>query len=169
MNMNAMGDDHVSFSASHLAASPCNKYLLVSTEGSRIIMFRIKGTAAQSLQCCLRSSSRRAYACSLSADWTQARNFYGLSVEEKFHQPCAAWHRSGFYVFAAAAAGTVSVFHVGTTKVCLPTRSAASNFLPSFVPITSYKFPRNTYPWVAKLLHCHFMCAFRWRHSSKLT
>ncbi|KAL3139799.1 hypothetical protein ABBQ38_004100 [Trebouxia sp. C0009 RCD-2024] len=92
VNMNAMGDDHVSFSASHLAASPCKKYLLVSTEGSRIIMFRIQ-------------------------DWTQARNFYGLNVEEKFHQPCAAWHHSGFYVFAAAAAGTVSVFHVGTTKV----------------------------------------------------
>lgn len=46
MNMNAMGDDHVSFSASHLAASPCKKYLLVSTEGSRIIMFRVQGIHA---------------------------------------------------------------------------------------------------------------------------
>ena len=45
--MNALGDDHVSFSASHLAASPCKKYLLVSTEGSRIIMFRVQGTSAQ--------------------------------------------------------------------------------------------------------------------------
>ena len=44
VNMNAMGDDHVSFSASHLTASPCKKYLLVSTEGSRIIMFRVQGT-----------------------------------------------------------------------------------------------------------------------------
>ena len=51
------------------------------------------------------------------ADWTQIRNFYGLQVEEKFHQPCAAWHSSGFYVFAAAAAGMVAVFHVGTSKV----------------------------------------------------
>lgn len=55
----------------------------------------------------------------MDADWTQARNFYGLNVEEKFHQPCAAWHCSGFYIFAAAAAGTVTVFHVGTTKVRL--------------------------------------------------
>ena len=46
VNMNAMGDDHVSFSASHLAASPCKKYLLVSTEGSRIIMFRVQGMSA---------------------------------------------------------------------------------------------------------------------------
>jgi len=44
VNMNAMGDDHVSFSASHLAVSPCKRYLLVSTDGSRIIMFRVKGT-----------------------------------------------------------------------------------------------------------------------------
>ncbi len=44
VNMNAMGDDHVSFSASHLAMSPCQRYLLVSTDGSRIIMFRVKGT-----------------------------------------------------------------------------------------------------------------------------
>lgn len=92
VNMNAMGDDHVSFSASHLAVSPCRRFLLVSTDGSRIIMFRVK-------------------------DWTQTRNFYGLSVEDKFHQPCTAWHKSGFYIFAAAAAGTVCVFHVGTTKV----------------------------------------------------
>ncbi len=55
-----------------------------------------------------------------SADWTQTRNFYGLSVEEKFHQPCTAWHKSSFYIFAAAAAGTVYVFHVGTTKVRRP-------------------------------------------------
>lgn len=56
----------------------------------------------------------------LSADWTQTRNFYGLSVEEKFHQPCASWHKSSFYIFAAAAAGHVYVFHVGTTKVWGP-------------------------------------------------
>lgn len=43
MNMNALGDDHVSFTASHLAASPDGAYLLVSTDGPRIIMFRIQG------------------------------------------------------------------------------------------------------------------------------
>ena len=57
VNMNAMGDDHVSFSASHLAASPCNKYLLVSTEGSRVIMFRVQGTVAHA-QCILHLSGR---------------------------------------------------------------------------------------------------------------
>ena len=43
--MNALGDDHVSFSATALALSPCGHYLLVSTEGPRIIMFRVKGVS----------------------------------------------------------------------------------------------------------------------------
>ncbi len=51
-----------------------------------------------------------------SADFTQARNFFGLQIEDKFHQPCAVWHRSGHYIIAAAA-GQAFVFHVGTTKV----------------------------------------------------
>ena len=36
-------DDHVSFYGSHLALSPCGKLLLVSTEGARLIIFRVKG------------------------------------------------------------------------------------------------------------------------------
>ena len=43
VNMNAQGDYHVSFTASHLALSPCGKYILVSTDGARIIMFKIAG------------------------------------------------------------------------------------------------------------------------------
>ena len=43
VNMNAMGDDHVSFSASHLALSPDQKYLLVSTDGPRLLMLRVRG------------------------------------------------------------------------------------------------------------------------------
>jgi hypothetical protein len=42
-NMNASGDDHVSFTASHLSLSPCGKYLLVSSDGARIIMYRVAG------------------------------------------------------------------------------------------------------------------------------
>jgi len=124
VNMNAMGDDHVSFSASHLAVSPCQRYLLVSTDGSRIIMFRLKGTfLPDSFGSFAKRQMAKFAKCmnfELPADWTQTRNFYGLSVEEKFHQPCAAWHKSSFYIFAAAAAGHVYVFHVGTTKVWGP-------------------------------------------------
>ena len=41
INMNAQGDDHVSFSAAHLALQ--GQYLLVSTDGPRIIMYNITG------------------------------------------------------------------------------------------------------------------------------
>ena len=45
-NMNAQEyNDHVSFYASQLALSPCGKMLLVSTEGARIIVYRVKGAA----------------------------------------------------------------------------------------------------------------------------
>ncbi len=43
MNLNATGDDHVSFTAAHLALSPCGSYLLISTDGARIIMMAIAG------------------------------------------------------------------------------------------------------------------------------
>lgn len=51
------------------------------------------------------------------------RNICGLTVEP-FHQPTALWHASGFYLMAAAAAGQVFVFHVGSGKVRLHALSA---------------------------------------------
>jgi len=35
----------------------------------------------------------------LHAGWAQVRSIIGLPVEQ-FHHFCAAWHRSGHYVFA---------------------------------------------------------------------
>ncbi len=48
INMNAQGDDHVSFSAAHLALQ--GQYLLVSTDGPRIIMYNITGESLGTLQ-----------------------------------------------------------------------------------------------------------------------
>ena len=77
-------------------------------------------SAAASNLCCTplaRSQPDLPQLCHVcSADFTQARNFFGLQIEDKFHQPCAVWHRSGHYIIAAAA-GQAFVFHVGTTKV----------------------------------------------------
>lgn len=50
------------------------------------------------------------------AGWEQMRNFYGLPTEQ-FHQFVAAWHASGLYIMAAAAAGWVCIFNVGSAKV----------------------------------------------------
>lgn len=38
VNLNSQGDMHISFVAKHLEVSPCQRYLLVSTDGGRIIM-----------------------------------------------------------------------------------------------------------------------------------
>ena len=94
-------DNHVSFYASHLALSPCGKLLLISTEGSRLVIFH-------------------------TADWRQVSSLYGLPTAD-FHQPCACWLHSTSYVAAAAAGGQVVFFHVGSGKVTL--RRPGDDFL----------------------------------------
>lgn len=42
-SMNALGDDHVSFSAAHLAASPCGRLLLVSGDNGRLVLYETGG------------------------------------------------------------------------------------------------------------------------------
>ena len=59
------------------------RYLLVSTDGPRILMLR-------------------------TSDWSHVRSFYGQPTEQ-FHNPCAAWHRDGHYVYAATAGAQVCV------------------------------------------------------------
>jgi hypothetical protein len=43
INMNARGDDHVSFSAAHLALSPCARLLLVSADNGRLLVYERHG------------------------------------------------------------------------------------------------------------------------------
>ncbi|KAK9821228.1 hypothetical protein WJX81_004278 [Elliptochloris bilobata] len=91
VNLNPMGDEHVGFVATQLALSPDGTMLAVSTDGPRILVLRVAG-------------------------WEQVRNICGLTVEP-FHQATALWHSSGYHLMAAAAAGQVFVFHVGSGKV----------------------------------------------------
>ena len=46
--MNALGDEHVSFSARQLDISPDGKHLLVSTDSPRILLLRIQGDTMSS-------------------------------------------------------------------------------------------------------------------------
>lgn len=43
INMNARGDDHVSFSAAHLALSPCARLVLVSADNGRLLVYERQG------------------------------------------------------------------------------------------------------------------------------
>jgi len=139
VNLNPLGDEHVGFVATQLALSPGGAMLAVSTDGPRILLLRVAGARGRALSVPgpklwqgLRhapvhaphaehpsppAAGARAGAPTAGprAGWEQLRNICGLTVEP-FHQAAALWHRSGFYLMAAAAAGQVFVFHVGSGK-----------------------------------------------------
>ncbi|KAL4426975.1 hypothetical protein ABPG77_009536 [Micractinium sp. CCAP 211/92] len=102
INLNGPGgDDHVSFSAAHLALSPCGHMLLVSADNGRLVLYERAG-------------------------WTQLRSIIGLPTEQ-FHQFSAAWHRSGHYIMAAAAHGRLCIFHRGSAKRVATVAAHAKN------------------------------------------
>ena len=127
MNMNAQDwDDHVSFSATHLAESPNGKMLAVSTDGPRIVIYRIESAVVY-----VRDEHVVRAPSSSSADidvpippgWTQVSNIYGLPTAE-FQVPCAVWLGAGACIAAAAAHGGIYFFHTGTAKVRNDSKSA---------------------------------------------
>lgn len=80
INLNGpTGDDHVSFSAAHLALSPCGRLLLVSADNGRLLVYD-------------------------THSWVQVRSLIGLPIEQ-FHQFAAAWSSSGHYVIAGESVG----------------------------------------------------------------
>eukprot|EP00727_Mastigamoeba_balamuthi_P008285 m51a1_g4079 hypothetical protein (400) ;mRNA; r:17732-19264 len=90
INMNATGDDHVSFTALDVSFSPSGKYLLVSTDKDRLIMYSVEGGK-------------------------QVRNFYGVSNDE-YSNPHHVWHPSGKYIFSTSQDNRVHVLEVATQK-----------------------------------------------------
>ena len=90
------------------------------------------------------------------AGWLQVRNFYGLPTEQ-FHQPCALWHASGFYVMAAAAAGHVYVFHVGTAKVCGVPAKSCQQCMSALLA----HFASSSHALMGFVLRCGSRLAFR--------
>lgn len=91
INMNAMRDDWVSFTAMDVSFSPNGKFILVSTDKERLILFS-------------RSTG------------TQLRNFYGAANDE-FSTPRNCWHPSGMYIYATSQMHDVNVWEVHSGKV----------------------------------------------------
>ena len=73
-NMNALGDDHVSFSALDLALSADKQHVLVATDKSRLILFQ-RGSPIQ------------------------VRNYYGMA-SNRLGQCRVAWNHSDAYIYA---------------------------------------------------------------------
>jgi len=91
INMNAIGDDVVSFTALDLQISDNDKYLIVTTDKNRIIMF-CNGTTFQ------------------------ARNFYGIQNDE-WSQPRSCFSKSLSYVYSCSQDKNVYIFDVSSSKV----------------------------------------------------
>ncbi|KAH3723033.1 Protein will die slowly [Pelomyxa schiedti] len=89
VNVNATGDDHVSFSIMDLCLSSSN-LLLASTDRSRVILFRSESS-------------------------TQLRNYYGAQNDE-YSQPRCLWGGNTLYLYGTSQDNTVYVWEVGSQK-----------------------------------------------------
>lgn len=91
INMNANGDGWVSFTAMDLSFSPHGKFVLVSTDKDRLILF----------------SRQTGF---------HLRNFYGTASDE-FSNPRHCWHPSGQYIYATSEQHDVLVWEVHSARI----------------------------------------------------
>lgn len=92
MNMNALKDTYVSFTALDVSYSPFGKkYVLVCTDKNRLILFARE-----------------------TGD--QVKNFYGLNNDE-FSTPRHCWHPSGRYIFATSQDKCIYIWEVLSQKI----------------------------------------------------
>jgi COMPASS component SWD3 len=91
MNMNAIGDDFVSFTAMDVSTSPDDKYILVSTDKDRLILYR-------------------------SNTGQQVANFYG-AISNEYSHPRHCWHPSGQYIYATSQNKAIHVWEVASQKI----------------------------------------------------
>eukprot|EP00795_Rhopilema_esculentum_P013939 gene13939-4894_t len=91
LNMNAFGDDYVSFNAMDLNISPSGRYLLTSTDQQRIILFDIN-------------------------DGAQVANYYGV-INDEYSQPRNCWHPSERYFYTTSDDNSICVFEVSSGKI----------------------------------------------------
>ncbi|KYQ91072.1 hypothetical protein DLAC_07975 [Tieghemostelium lacteum] len=90
-NMNSNGDDHVSFSAMEFSIPPQSNYLVVSTDRSRLIMFKLYSDK-------------------------QVRNFYGATND----QYCTTRNRmdpTGKYLYSTSQDNVIYVWEISSQKV----------------------------------------------------
>ncbi|RDD41147.1 Protein will die slowly [Trichoplax sp. H2] len=91
INMNAIGDNFVSFTAMDICVSPDNNFVTVATDTSRIILYEIK-TGQQLL------------------------NFYG-ATNDGFSQPRHCWHPDGHYLYSTSQDNCIYVWEISTQQI----------------------------------------------------
>eukprot|EP00038_Savillea_parva_P031309 m.84906 g.84906 ORF g.84906 m.84906 type:complete len:412 (+) comp9611_c0_seq3:67-1302(+) len=91
INMNANGDNWVSFTAMDVSFSPSGQFILVSTDKERLILYSRKSGL-------------------------QVRNFYG-AMNDEYSNPRHCWHPSGQYIYATSQLHDVLVWELHSSKV----------------------------------------------------
>ncbi|XP_032239481.2 probable cytosolic iron-sulfur protein assembly protein CIAO1 [Nematostella vectensis] len=91
INMNALGDDYVSFTAMDISCCPSDKFILVSTDKNRLIIYDLE-------------------------NGSQIANFYG-SLNDEYSQPRSCWHPSGHYIYSTSQDKSIVVWEVTSQGV----------------------------------------------------
>lgn len=160
LNLNATGDDHVSFSAVHLTLSSCQRFVLVSADTGRLLMYAFDGDSehAGGRYGCAWRSAPLVLICSglllprhCAGSLHQVRAFYGI-VTEKFHQFGAAFDASGSYVLVAAAHGSIQCYAVSSAKAVTSWRAHDKNvrglcYDPKHRLLLTCSFDRTVKAW----------------------
>ncbi|KAN0000018.1 hypothetical protein ACTFIZ_008463 [Dictyostelium cf. discoideum] len=125
-NMNVNGDDHVSFSAMEFSITPDKKYLLVSTDLNRLILFKLNSNK-------------------------QIRNFYG-AFNDSYTTTRNAICPSGKYVFSTSQDNLIYVWEIANQKVIAKLDSHRSSvreltFSPDNLLLASCGFDKRVTLW----------------------
>eukprot|EP00051_Salpingoeca_urceolata_P020471 m.307303 g.307303 ORF g.307303 m.307303 type:complete len:430 (+) comp19628_c1_seq3:2188-3477(+) len=91
LNVNALGDDHVSFNLLELSFSPDGNFILASTDKDKLILYDVQSG-------------------------TQVRTFYGAD-SDCFSSPRHCWDPSGLYVYGTSQRAEIVVWEVATQKI----------------------------------------------------
>ncbi|XP_062518634.1 uncharacterized protein LOC134193812 [Corticium candelabrum] len=91
VNLNALGDSFVSFTAMDVSLSFDDRYILVSTDKNRLILYS-------------------------TATGQQVANFYG-AVNDEYSCPRHCWHPSSHYIYATSQDKLIHVWEVSTQKL----------------------------------------------------
>eukprot|EP01135_Chromosphaera_perkinsii_P000110 Nk52_evm6s32 gene=Nk52_evmTU6s32 len=140
LNVNELGDLHVSFTVLDMSVNPIVnrkgrgvdvreeeevnrvmsrvRFLLVSTDKNRLILFDI-GDVLDSFYCLPEKSSSGGTSLNARRTFTGriVRNFYGINSDE-FSTPRHCWHDSGQYIYGSSQDGGVYSWEVKTQEKC---------------------------------------------------
>lgn len=126
INMNALGDTHISFTPMDLSVSPNGRYLLVSTDKDRLIMYSLE-------------------------TGNVIRTLYGAN-NDGYSNPKHCWHPTGLYIYSTSQNFSIVVWETATQKVVAELKGHTSNirdlfYSPETSTLMSCGFDKTVHVW----------------------